>query len=193
MKNRKDTSIQAKTTAFCGMAAALSVALLMLTGMIPALGYVGPMLASIVLIPVFNNFGRRAAILTYVVTALLILILGADKEAAFFYIFFGYYPAVKPLLDEITPAFLRRLVKFLLFFVSAVLMDLILIKLLGITLEEAIPSGVLSKTGISARTFAILAEGMFCLMVALVMAMYDWLLSRLMKSRFFGKNIRLPQ
>ena len=95
------------------MAAALSVALLMLTGMIPALGYVGPMLASVILIPVFNNFGRRAAVLTYVVTALLILILGADKEAAFFYIFFGYYPAAKPLLDKIAPAFLRRLLKFL--------------------------------------------------------------------------------
>ena len=131
MKNRKDTSLQAKKAAYCGMAAALSVVLMMLSSVIPIFGYIGPMFASVLLIPLMKNFGKGAAMCTWLVTALLILILGADKEAALFYIFFGYYPVLKTVLDRIPQGFFRRLCKFAFFLLSAILMDVLLVKIPG--------------------------------------------------------------
>ena len=115
MSRRDQTETNAKKVAFCGMAAALSVVFMMLASVIPIFGYIGPMAASVLLIPIMKNFGKGAATLTWLVSSLLILILGADKEAAFFYIFFGCYPVLKTYFDRIKTGALRRLVKFAYF------------------------------------------------------------------------------
>lgn len=192
MKNRKDTRIQAKTTASCGMAAALSVVLMMLSSVIPIFGYIGPMFASVLLIPLMKNFGKGAAMCTWLVTALLILILGADKEAALFYIFFGYYPVLKTVLDRIPQGFFRRLCKFSFFLLSAILMDVLLVKILGITMEGELPAEQiqqLSQYGISSQTVVLAAEGIFCLMVTGTMAAFDVLLGRISGFRILNKKL----
>ena len=190
MKNG-ETKNQAKQVAFCGMAAAVSVVLMMLSAIIPVFGYVGPMAASLALLWVLENFGKKAAILTWVAAAALILILGPDKESAFFYVFFGWYPIAKPALDGIRSGFFRRLVKFLLFLLLSVAMDLVLIKVLGITYEEDIPSELqssLNALGVDVPTILFFMEAVFCLIMAGTMALYDVLLGRLSKTKFFRRK-----
>ena len=95
--------------------AAAGTALMLLGGVIPVFTYVSPLLASLFLIPVEHAAGRKAAAAVWVITSVLTLLLGADKEAAFFYVFFGWYPLMKPVLDRIRGRRLRLLIKFLLF------------------------------------------------------------------------------
>ena len=112
---RKNARQQAMTVAFCGMAAALSVVIMMTGGVIPIATYAVPMLCGTLLLPILIEFGKSAAWATFFSVALLSLILGFDKEAAFFYLFIGYYPIVKWPLDRVKPKGKRILCKALLF------------------------------------------------------------------------------
>jgi len=110
---------QAYTVAFCSLMAALGAALMLTGGLIPVMTYCSPLLAGVLLIPVLREFGKKWAWLVWLVTALLSMILSADKEAAFFYLFLGYYPILKLSFDRIKPKPLALLCK-LLFFAAAV-------------------------------------------------------------------------
>ena len=112
---RSSSRRQSIRVAYCGMAAGLSAVLMLLGGVIPAATYAVPMLCGLLLLPVLLEFDAKAAWTTYFAAALIVLMLGFDKEAAFFYIFLGYYPIIKWKLDRI-PSKPRRLgVKALLF------------------------------------------------------------------------------
>ena len=63
--NRMNARRQSVMIAFCGMAAGLSVAIMLLGGVIPAAAYAVPMLCGLVLLPVLLEFGRRAAWATF--------------------------------------------------------------------------------------------------------------------------------
>ncbi|MBQ8080447.1 MAG: hypothetical protein IJ240_00965 [Clostridia bacterium] len=106
---------QSVRMAYCGMAAGLSVVIMLLGGVIPAATYAVPMLCGLMLLPILLEFDARSAWITYFVVAALALILGFDKEAAFFYIFMGYYPIVKWRLDRIRRKGLRLAAKIGLF------------------------------------------------------------------------------
>ena len=84
------------------------------------------MAASLLLLPVIIEFGKRTAWITFASTALIAILLGIDKEAAFFYLFIGYYPIVKWELDRIQNQPLRIFLKLMLFSVSVVALYLIL-------------------------------------------------------------------
>ncbi len=99
--------------AFCSLMAALGTGLMMTGGLIPVLTYCSPLLAGALLIPVLREYGTKWALLVWAVTALLTLILCADKEAAFFYLFLGCYPIWKGPLDRVKPRGLSLLCKLL--------------------------------------------------------------------------------
>lgn len=105
--------------AFCSLMAALGAVLMMTGGLIPVMTYCSPLLAGVLLIPVMRECGVKWAWLVWLVTAALSLILSADKEAAFFYLFLGYYPILKRGLDRIRPKLLSFVCK-LLFFAAAI-------------------------------------------------------------------------
>ena len=100
--------------------------------MIPVLTYVAPMLASLTLIPILAEFGRKYAWMTWFVTAALALLLCADREAAFFYLFIGYYPILKPRLDSIRSKPMRIAAKLALFTTVFLLLFLLLTFVLGL-------------------------------------------------------------
>lgn len=129
--NRRSAHRQSTVIAYGSMAAALSVVILLSGGLIPVMTYVSPLLAGLILLPVLAEFGKRAAWTCYLASALLVVLLGVDKEAAFFYLFFGYYPIVKWQLDRIRRRGLCLLVKVLLFSLSAGLMYALLAYVLG--------------------------------------------------------------
>ena len=120
-------------TSFCELMAALGAAFMLTGNLIPVLTYVSPMLAGMTLIPVLYEFGKKSAWMTWAVTAALAMMLCADREEAFFYLFTGFYPIIKPDLDRIRSKSLRFLAKLAVFTVSIACMVLILLFVVGMT------------------------------------------------------------
>ena len=87
--------------AFCGLAAALSVVFMMAGSWIPAATFCCPVLASLPVMAAQRSYGGRSALLCYAASAILSLLLAADKEAAMLFLCLGYWPAVKPRFDLI--------------------------------------------------------------------------------------------
>jgi len=115
-----------KKMAFCGLITALSVTVMLTGGLIPIATYCAPMIAGVFLLPVLMEFGQKTAWTTYGATALICVLLGIDKEAAFFYMFLGYYPVLKWNLDRIKKRPLRLMTKLFLFSAAIALMYLVL-------------------------------------------------------------------
>ena len=107
MRNKSKASV----LALCGVLAALAVALMFLGGVIPFAAIACPVLASLVLIPVYAETGRKWSLLWYAAVTILGLLLAPDKEAAILFAFFGYYPMLKKLFGHLPAAWLKWLVK----------------------------------------------------------------------------------
>lgn len=97
--------------ALCGMFCALAVAFLCLSGVLPLATYGWPILASFTLIPLREECRKSYAISAFAASALLGLLLCADKEASLVFCFLGYYPLLKPAFDAISSRALRVLAK----------------------------------------------------------------------------------
>lgn len=124
--NRASSHQMSIRIAFCGLIAALSSALMLAGSTIPIATYCIPMAAGVLLLPVFIEFGKKAAWTTFFSVALITLLLGVDKEAAFFYLFLGHYPLIKWDIDRIKNRPLRLLTKLLVSSFLVVLMYLVL-------------------------------------------------------------------
>ena len=116
---RGESHHQSTRMALSGMLVALSVVLMLTGGLIPVMTYVSPLLAGLLLLPLLLEFGAATAWTAWGAAALVVLLLGIDREAAFFYLFFGYYPIIKWRLDKLRGKGLRLLCKSALFAVSA--------------------------------------------------------------------------
>lgn len=112
---KKNNNIFSRPVAFCSIMAALGTVMMLTGGLIPVFTYCSPLLASLLLIPVLFEYGSGKAWMVWVVTGALTLIIGIDKEAAFFYIFLAWYPIIKPHLDILKSKVLRFLSKILVF------------------------------------------------------------------------------
>jgi hypothetical protein len=103
--------IRARRAALSGLLSALAVVFLMMGSLIPAALYACPILAMLALLPIREEFGRTPALTAYAAVSLLAVLLVPDKELAFLFVFFGWYPPVQPLLDRIRPRLLQAAVK----------------------------------------------------------------------------------
>ncbi len=120
--NRESSRQQSAKAAFCGLMVALSIVIMLAGGIIPIATYAAPMISAVLLLPILFEYGRKIAFTAYAAVSLISLFLGLDKEAAFFYLFIGYYPIVKFQLDRIPNRFIRIALKLLIFNGSYVLM-----------------------------------------------------------------------
>ncbi|MBQ7487875.1 MAG: hypothetical protein IJT77_10325 [Clostridia bacterium] len=120
--NRTSSRYQSTKAAFCGLMVALSIVLMLAGGIIPIATYAVPMFSALLLLPIFFEYKAKMAWTAYAAVSLISLFLGLDKEAAFFYIFIGYYPIIKFRLDRIANKPLRIGLKLLIFNGSYVLM-----------------------------------------------------------------------
>lgn len=107
----KEKVQKSRPLAFSAMMASLSVVVMLLGGLVPVFTYCSPLIASILLLPVLDECGKGKAWMVWCVASVLTLLIGVDKEAAFFYIFFGWYPIIKPLYERIPGRFLRFFIK----------------------------------------------------------------------------------
>lgn len=87
--------------AYCGVAAALGVALEMLGVIIPVAMFIAPALAGFLIATVCVECGRKMAFTAYGAVSLLGLLFVPDKEVALvFTVLLGYYPLIKPWFDR---------------------------------------------------------------------------------------------
>lgn len=108
---KNTTENPSRKIAFCAMMAALGVVIMLSGGLIPVFTYCSPLVASLLLIAVLDEYGKKYACMVWAVTGVLSLIIGVDKEASFFYLFFAWYPIEKPLFDRIRPAAVQTAIK----------------------------------------------------------------------------------
>lgn len=156
---------KSKRMALCGMMAALAVAIMLLGGAIPLATFCCPVLASLALIPVLLEYGRKWTLMVYAAVAALGLMLSPDKEAALLFAFLGYYPALKPALDKIKKRPLRIIAKLGLFNLAAgaMLLSIVFVLRMDVIAAEYAAMGVIG--GIA---FAVLSN--------ITMLLYDRML-----------------
>lgn len=132
-------------TALGGIITALSLTTMLATTAIPFLTYALPALAGALLILMVIEINKRWAFCAYVAVSFLSFIILADKEAAMMYIaFFGYYPILKPLIEEkIKSNALSWVIKELIFNAAVVAAYVIIIFVMGIPLDDMEDHGVL--------------------------------------------------
>ena len=100
-----------KRTALCGVLAALAVALMFLGGVLPFASIACPVLASLVLIPVYVECGKKWGWLWFLAVGILSAFVAPEKESAVLFVFFGYYPMLKKLIGRL-PKIAAYIVKF---------------------------------------------------------------------------------
>lgn len=166
---RQQSRIQSGKMAFCGLLVALSVALMLSGGLIPIATYCAPMFCALLLLPILMEYGKKAAWTGFAAVSLITLILGIDKEAAFFYLFVGYYPLLKWEIERLKSKPMRILVKVLVFNLSIALMYVFLGAVLGMHAVVA---------EFSEMNAAMLA--VFLVMLNLCLFLYDRLIFPLM-------------
>ena len=84
-----------------GLASALCLLMMFMTGLIPFSTYCFPAFAGIVLIAVAEENGPRTAVMVYVATSFLALLIVPDREAVMLFIMLlGYYPTLKPYIEK---------------------------------------------------------------------------------------------
>lgn len=119
--------------AICALSCALSIVLLFFGGIATVFSYAMPMLVSLIMIMLKETFGAKSAVITYVSTAILTLILVNDRECASLYIlFFGYYPIIRASIEKIKSEAAKVAVKFLLFNFTMAICQLLLVYVFGI-------------------------------------------------------------
>ncbi|MBR6595324.1 MAG: hypothetical protein IKK72_01950 [Oscillospiraceae bacterium] len=118
-----------KQMAMGGVFAALAVVIMNLGGLIPVATYTTPVICMLLLKFVLLSCGRRIAWAWYVAVAILGLLMSPDKESAAVFAFLGYYPILKPKLEQMKGKWLWKLA---VFNVSMVLLYSILIRVMGV-------------------------------------------------------------
>ncbi len=93
---RKHT--KASSIALCGILAALALVCLFMGGAIPVASFACPILASLVLIPVYMECGYGLGLTWFAAVGILGLLLAPMKECAVLFLAYGTYPMLrKPL------------------------------------------------------------------------------------------------
>ena len=124
--NRLSSRQQSSKIAFCGLIVALSVTLMLCGGIIPIATYCVPMACGVLLLPIIIEYDKKSAWIAYGAVSFLVILLGIDKEAVFFYVFLGYYPILKWSIDRIKKKSLRLMAKLSIFNGAVLLMYTVL-------------------------------------------------------------------
>ncbi len=157
-------------TAIGGMMAALTIVIMSLTGILPYCTYALPAVASFITTVAVIELGSKWAWMMYSAVSFICLFLVLSKEAAMIYVFFfGYYPIIKQRLENRISRFGEWFIKYLLFNLAIIAVNVIIIYVFGIPLDE---TGKLGK-----YTLYILLG-----MANVVFLIYDIALTKLIKA-----------
>ncbi len=125
-----------KLTAFCGMMCALSVVLMLSTSILTVLVYTVPLFTGLIVYVVSLVGTKKWGLAVFFSTSVLSILLLTEKETALVYaLFFGYYPLVKSLFENL-PKILALFFKFFVFNCAAVLVGVVGVLIFGVPAEE---------------------------------------------------------
>lgn len=139
-----------------------------------------PALASVCILPIVVEHGRRWAWAVYAAVALLALLIAPDVEAKLLFItFFGYYPIVKSWVETHCHRVVEWVCKFAVFN-AAVIIAYAVLSCIGFSLEEFAIEGVALPLGVILAGFLVAGNVVFWL--------YDRTLSLMVP--FYMRRIR---
>lgn len=129
---------KAAKVALCGVVSALSVVLMLMTGIVPIADELHCLhWRAVWTIAIVAETNVRYGFAVYCVVSVLAILLTPDREAILFYIlFFGYYPTLYGLLMRIKRKPLRVLAKFGVFNLAMALETALAVWVLQIPLSE---------------------------------------------------------
>ena len=127
--------MRTRSLALCGVLAALASALLILGGVLPGLVFCAPILAMAVLLPVLEELGSKTAGTVYAAVAILALLLSPNRETALVYLFFGWYPILRPKIAALSSRLLRILARVGVCSAAALLLYGLILWIMGLTEE----------------------------------------------------------
>lgn len=172
---------KSRQIALSGVLTALAVVILLLGGLIPLTTFCCPMLAILVLLPIQIECGSRIAWAAWAAVSLIALLMVPDRELSLFYVFFGWYPLLKPHVDPCRIRLLRILCKVLFCSVSIAVIYALLIfifQLDAILAEFQTASAVLNLA-------TLIAANISFLLMDTLMERVELLWKRKLKRRFF--------
>lgn len=115
---KQNTSLK---VAVGGVISAVSLAIMMFTGVFPFGTYAFPVISGVFLIAIYLEFGFGWSMLVYAVISIMSILFVSDKEAAlFFTLFFGYYPVVKSYIERLKNKLFQYIIKFGIFNIACV-------------------------------------------------------------------------
>lgn len=128
---------QSLRIAFGGIITALSVLILLLSGIIPATEYAFPLFAGVLLIPVATEISEKWAWMVFAAVSVLALLIVPKREPAVVYVtLLGYYPLVKGKLEKIRIKPLSVAAKFLLFNIATAASMLLLAFVFRVPMDD---------------------------------------------------------
>jgi len=134
---------QSSKCALGGITAALSLTLLISVAIVPFMTYALPAIAGALIVVMVIETDKKWAFGVYAAIAILSFFLVPEKEVAMMYIaFFGYYPIIKALIEAHIPAVPAWAIKVLSFNATMIAAYYLMIKLMGITLDEMDEHGI---------------------------------------------------
>lgn len=162
MNKRKELTFK---VALGGIVSALSLVLMILSGVTFSLEYAIPMITGALLMVLVVEFGKGFAGVIYLVVSVLSLLLLGNKEPAVMYLmFFGYYPIIKSILEQRFK--FCWILKYIIFNVSMIASYFVVTKIFMISFDDIMEFG----------KYALL---ILLLVGNVLFAMYDVLLTRL--------------
>lgn len=129
---------QSSKCAIGGIVAALSLVLMISVAIVPFMTYALPAMAGILIAFTVNEIDKKWGFGVYATVAILGIFLVPDKEVSVMYLaLFGYYPILKSFLEtKLKSKVLQMLLKILVFLVTMVVSYYLMIKLMGVTIDE---------------------------------------------------------
>ena len=172
---------QSRKVALCGVLCGLAVVVLLLGGLFSLAVYCAPLLAMVVLLPVLEEYGPGTAGAAYGAVAILALLLVPDRETALVYVFFGWYPLLRPRIAALPSLPVRLVCRLGVCGLSMFLLYGVTIRLLGLT-------AVTEELGGGWLTAALAAMGCAVfLLLDLALGRLTVLWRRKLRRRFFRK------
>ena len=172
---------QSRKDALCGVLCGLAVVVLLLGGLFSLAVYCAPLLAMAVLLPVLEEYGPGTAGAAYGAVAILALLLVPDRETALVYVFFGWYPILRPRIAALPSLPVRLVCRLGVCGLSMFLLYGVTIRLLGLT-------AVTEELGGGWLTAALAAMGCAVfLLLDLALGRLTVLWRRKLRRRFFRK------
>ncbi len=115
-----------------GILASVCILMMFLTAVFPLLNMVLPLFAGTLLAVVAIEISTSWGFVTFATVAVLSIFVTPDKEAAILFImFFGYYPVLKFLIENIKSGLVKWIIKVVMFNIAVIVAYYILIYITG--------------------------------------------------------------